>query len=220
MNDLNEHVSEKFAKSRVIIGSLLATSLITIWSAIGDPFVVECWAQQDGILQSESIWTMERWSPYAVGILIGILSWISFLISDKPLGVSTAYARSAGMIEKTFRGSAVEEKAYYSKYVPRIGWEWMLVIGLIAGAFTSATLSGEFQFRYVPTLWEQTFGHTPLKRWLVALVGGTVMGMGARWADGCTSGHGISGTLQLVVSSWIALACFFVGGVAAAYMIY
>jgi uncharacterized membrane protein YedE/YeeE len=55
---------------------------------------------------------------------------------------------------------------------------------------------------------------------MVAFIGGVVLGIGARWADGCTSGHGISGTLQLVVSSWVAVICFFIGGVATAFLLF
>ena len=40
------------------------------------------------------------WSPYLVGALIGVLTWLTFLFSDKPLGASTAYARVAGMLGK------------------------------------------------------------------------------------------------------------------------
>jgi uncharacterized membrane protein YedE/YeeE len=54
----------------------------------------------------------------------------------------------------------------------------------------------------------------------VAFIGGTVMACGARLAGGCTSGHGISGALQLSVSSWIALMCFFAGGVVTAKLMF
>lgn len=37
------------------------------------------------------------WSPYLVGALIGLLTMATFYLSDKPLGVSTAYARLAGL---------------------------------------------------------------------------------------------------------------------------
>ena len=57
-------------------------------------------------------------------------------------------------------------------------------------------------------------------RLTVALTGGILMGLGARWADGCTSGHGISGTLQLSLASWIAVICFFAAGIIAAGLIY
>ena len=49
---------------------------------------------------------------------------------------------------------------------------------------------------------------------------GIVIAIGSRWAGGCTSGHGISGTLQLAVSSWLAAVCFFVGGIATALLLY
>lgn len=164
--------------------------------------------------------TMELWSPYVVGAGIGILSWIAFLLSDKALGVSTAYARTSGMIEESLRGSAEERRPYYQKFAPKVDWEWMLVLGLILGAFISAQLSGVFALDWVPIRWEARFGETPVIRALVALIGGTIMAFGARWSRGCTSGHGISGTLQLAVSSWIAAACFFIGGIVTAMIIY
>ena len=46
------------------------------------------------------------------------------------------------------------------------------------------------------------------------------MAFGARFAGGCTSGHGISGTMQLNVGSWIAVICFFIGGIAVAYPLF
>ncbi len=160
-----------------------------------------------------------RWSPYAVGIGIGILSWIAFVFSSKPIGISTAYAKSAGMIEKVFRGSGVEQKAYYQKFKPGVDWEWMLVIGVIVGAFLSSFLSGEFAFVFLPEMWRVQSGDTVLLRFAAAFAGGSIMGIGARWAGGCTSGHGISGTLQLAVSSWVAVAAMFVGGVATAHLL-
>ena len=164
--------------------------------------------------------TMGRWSPYAVGIGIGVLSWLTFVLSDKPIGCSTAFARTSGMIERLFRGNKVLEKPYYTEFAPHVDWEWMLVVGAILGAFTSAKLSGQFKLDWVPSLWAGTFGPQPVTRVAVALLGGVLLGLGARWAGGCTSGHGISGTLQLAVSSWIAAACFFIGGVAAAFVIF
>ncbi|MBN2264969.1 MAG: YeeE/YedE family protein [Candidatus Aminicenantes bacterium] len=161
-----------------------------------------------------------RWSPYAAGIGIGILSWLTLVLSDKPIGCSTAFARTSGMIERLFRGRKVLDKAYYKEFAPRVDWEWMLVVGIILGAFTSAKLSGQFKLDWVPSLWAGTFGPGPVARVAVAFCGGILLGFGARWAGGCTSGHGISGTLQLAVSSWLAAICFFAGGIAAAFLIF
>jgi uncharacterized protein len=164
--------------------------------------------------------TEVRWSPYAVGIGIGILSWFSFLISRKPLACSTSFARTSGMIEKLFSGKKVDQKPYYKKIGLAVDWQWMLVVGIIIGSLISALLSGDFHWQWVPSLWEAAFGGNPLLRVIVALVGGICIGFGARWAGGCTSGHGISGTLQLAVSSWISAICFFIGGILTAHIIF
>lgn len=162
----------------------------------------------------------EQWSPYLIGSLIGLLSWITFVISDKPIGCSTAFTRTGGMIERLFRGQKVEERPYYKKFAPAVDWGWMLVLGVVIGSFLSACLSGQFAWLWVPDFWVEAIGNGRFGRWLIALAGGVVMGFGARWAGGCTSGHGISGTLQLALSSWLAAACFFAGGIASAMLIF
>lgn len=124
---------------------------------------------------------MEQWSPYLVGIGIGILSWVTFLLSDKPIGCSTAFARTSGMIERIFRGARVEEKPYYQKFAPIVDWQWMLVLGVVIGAFISSKLSGQFDFRWVPVVsgeLDKTFVTVPYARTIVAFIGGILMGVG------------------------------------------
>ncbi|MDD3642390.1 MAG: YeeE/YedE thiosulfate transporter family protein [Candidatus Krumholzibacteria bacterium] len=164
--------------------------------------------------------TAASWSPYAVGAGIGALSWLTFLLSDRAIGCSTAFARTSGMLERLVRGRAVDEKPYYRQFAPMIDWEWMLVAGIVIGAAASALLSQDLQWRWVPPLWEASFGPAPVPRIAAALFGGFCIGLGSRWAGGCTSGHGISGTMQLGAASWIAAICFFVGGVAVAHVLF
>ncbi len=164
--------------------------------------------------------SMKEWSPYLVGVGIGVLNIFAFLLSDKPIGCSTAYSRTSGMIEKVFRGPKVRDKAYYRKFEPVVDWEVMLVAGIVLGAFLSASMSGEFRPEMVPALWRERFGPDPVTRLAAAFVGGFLVGLGARWAGGCTSGHGISGTTQLAASSWLAVACFFIGGIATAMLLF
>ena len=163
---------------------------------------------------------IDQWSPYAVGIGIGVLSWVSFVLSDRPLACSTTFARAGGMIERLFRGKKVEEKPYYKEFPPIIDWQWMLVLGVIIGALISAVLSGQFQLKWIPQQWQIHVGDRVVGRWAAALFGGIIMGFGARWAGGCTSGHGISGTLQLALSSWLAAISFFIGGILTAMLIF
>lgn len=167
-----------------------------------------------------NVLTARRWSPYLVGAGIGILSWLSFLLSDSAIGVSTAYVRSCGMLESLFRPQQTNQKEYYQKFTPKIDWEWMLVAGLFIGAFLSAVTSGDFAAEWIPPAWAADIGTNRLPRWLTAFAGGIILAIGSRWAGGCTSGHGISGTLQLVVSSWIAVICFFISGALTAMLIY
>lgn len=167
-----------------------------------------------------NIFNLARWSPYLVGFFIGVLSWLSFLISKRPIGVSTAFARLSGMIEKIFIGKKVEYKEYYQNYEPIVDWEVMLVIGVIIGSFVSASLSGNFEIKIIPELWLNNFGSTPILRLITALIGGIFIGFGSRMSGGCTSGHGISGTMQLAVTSWIALFSFFIGGIISAQILF
>ena len=161
------------------------------------------------------------WSPYLVGALIGVLSMATFYFSDKPLGASTAYARLAGMLGRAVAPKHTSGLRYYQDNKPAVDWEVMLVIGAICGAFLAAWHGNELRFEFIPPMWAARFSEDSLMLRLgAAFVGGIFVSFGARLAGGCTSGHGISGTLQLSVGSWIAAACFFIGGIAAAMLMY
>lgn len=160
------------------------------------------------------------WNPYLVGALIGLLSMATFYFSNKPLGVSTAYARLAGLLGYLVSRPHTDSLKFYQDKAPKIEWEVMLTLGVVVGAFLAATSGAEFKVTLVPRLWEAEFGSSLALRLGVAFVGGVIMAFGARMAGGCTSGHGISGALQLSVGSWIALAAFFAGGVATAMVMY
>jgi uncharacterized protein len=204
----------------LLVVSILAIAAI---SAYGQTGVVTTNDQLGVVTESEAgggFLSLRVWSPYLVGICIGMLSWLSFLLSDHPIGVSSAVAQTGGMLETAVRGQKAKKKAYYQKLGLDIGWEWVFVVGIVIGAFLSAKLSGDFQIHWIPALWEQRFGQSIPLRLGAAFIGGVILMIGARWAGGCTSGHGISGTLQLVLSSWVALVSFFVGGAITAFLIY
>jgi hypothetical protein len=161
------------------------------------------------------------WSPYLVGALIGLLTMLTFYFSDKPLGASTAYARVAGLVGKAVAPRHTGSLKYYQDNKPAIDWEVMLVVGAVGGAFLAAWQGGELTGQWLSPMWEARFGKDSYAmRTVVALLGGVLMAFGARLAGGCTSGHGISGALQLSVGSWIALICFFAGGIATAMLMF
>ena len=164
--------------------------------------------------------TGPAWSPYLVGALIGVLSMLTFYFSDKPLGASTSYARLAGMIGRLIARRHTDSLHFYTKTTPAVDWQVMLVTGILIGGFLAAWTGGEITGRWLPPFWVERFGESVGLRLVVGFLGGALMAFGARMAGGCTSGHGISGALQLSVGSWVALIGFFVGGVATAMILF
>jgi uncharacterized protein len=162
----------------------------------------------------------QRWSPYLAGALSGLVSIGSIWFVGKYLGASTTFVRTTGMLEKLFSPERVANMPYFLKEVPLIDWQWMFVIGIAIGAFFAAVSSGSFRLQAVPTMWQERFGTAIVPRAMVAFIGGIIAMFGARLADGCPSGHGLSGSLQLAVSGFIALACFFIGGLITANLLY
>jgi uncharacterized membrane protein YedE/YeeE len=160
------------------------------------------------------------WSPYIVGACIGVLSWLTFYFSDKPIGASSFYAQVAGFIGKLFAKRHIESLTYFKENPPRVGWEFVFVVAAIVGGSIAALTDGEFVNEWIPPMWEARFGDSIALRAAIAFGGGILMAFGARLAGGCTSGHGISGTMQLNVASWIAVICFFVGGIAVAFLLF
>lgn len=156
------------------------------------------------------------WSPYVVGAGIGVLSWLTFYFSNKPVGASSFYAHVAGFIGKSFAKRRTESLDYFKENPPRVGWGFAFVLAIIAGGAIAALTGGEFANEWLPPMWEARFGDGIALRAAIGFGGGMLMAFGARLAGGCTSGHGISGTMQLNPGSWITVICLFIGGIAVA----
>ena len=187
---------------------LVGFSLAAMWASLASAGEIVVDARQ---------YSGPAWSPYLVGALLGVLSWLTFYFSDKPIGASSFYATLAGMAGKLFARRHVESLAYYKSNPPVLDWEFAFIIATVGGAFIAAFSGGEITGEWLPPMWEARFGAGTIGlRAVIAVLGGILMAFGARLAGGCTSGHGISGTLQLSVGSWIAVLCFFLGGIAVA----
>lgn len=162
----------------------------------------------------------KSWPPYLVGAGIGILSCFAFLTADHPLGITSAFENTAAIAEKVVVPSAAEQNEYFQDESPKIDWGWMLVLGVFLGALISSKLSDDRDAPDVLALWQWKFGNSTLLRYSMAFLGGAIMLFGARLAKGCTSGHGISGTLQLAVSSWLFFIIIFAAGIATAFLLF
>lgn len=58
-----------------------------------------------------------------------------------------------------------------------------------------------------------------LKGFLILIIAGIMVGFGARWAGGCTSGHAIVGLSNLELPSLISVIGFFIGGLVMTWFI-
>lgn len=166
------------------------------------------------------------WNPYLAGALLGVLAIVSVYATTQLmgktsyLGASTTFVRAAGLIERTVAPTHVAENIYFTKEKVRVDWQFMLVLGIFLGALISSTTDKSFKLESVPPTWEKRFGSSIGKRAAGAFLGGIVAMIGARMADGCPSGHGLSGMMQLSMSAFVALGMFFAVGVVVAALLY
>ncbi len=155
-------------------------------------------------------------TPYLVGVGLGVLSWIAFAIARDPLGVTTALSRVGQPVAAALIGEhAATTNAYWAP-MP-FAWDYgvFFLVGIPLGAFVSSVVAGTFRIEVVPRFWRERFGASVFKRFAWAFVGGAAIMYGARLAGGCTSGHGLSGGMQLAVSSWVFLAVMFASAIGA-----
>lgn len=165
--------------------------------------------------------TKARWNPYLVGVGIGILSWVAFALVNQPLGISTALSSVSSVCAlPVMGGEAVAKNAYWAKFPFKLDGGMLFLIGTFLGSLLSVLASRTFRLEKVPAVWAERFGSCPAKRMVAAFLGGVVIMFGARMAGGCTSGHGISGSLQLALSSWIFFLTMFVFGVVTAFLLF
>lgn len=194
-------------------------SVVLFFFLIASP--VAAWSQELRELPDPYPYPEPAWSPYLVGMLIGLLTMMTLTFSKKPVGASSAYADLAGLIGRLISARHIRSLPYYQDHKPAFSWTLVFIAFAILGSFLAAWSGGELTGYYLQDLWVQRFGDDSYAfRTVLAFSGGAVMVYGARMAGGCTSGHGISGTLQLAVSSWVSVICFFLGGIVSAMLLY
>jgi len=155
----------------------------------------------------------KSWSPYVAGVIIGLLQIPAFLLINTALGTSSSYVTMSGTLASLF-DPGIGQIDYVAKHLSggKNWWQVATVVGIAIGAFISSRWSGTAR-RNVSPVWEKVLGTSSLwLRMALAFVSGFMLLLGARIADGCTSGHGISGMAQLAISSFVTVGCMFAGG--------
>lgn len=146
---------------------------------------------------------VDRWPFWAGGIAIGAVLLAMLKLGNRPLGVST------GLEELT---CVVQNESV------RASWRLKLLGGIALGAFLAHALSGGGVTTIPPTLLAMTNGNAFASIGLL-FGGGVLVGLGARYAGGCTSGHSILGVAMLARSSLWATAAFMATGFATTWLL-
>jgi uncharacterized membrane protein YedE/YeeE len=156
-------------------------------------------------------------NPYLVGVLLGLVLFVAFLLTGSGLGASGSLNRYVVFIEDAIVPDHINQLPYLINMAggdknPLDDYWVFLSLGVLLGGFTSGLIHHRVRFETNkgPHITNKT-------RWLMAFLGGILMGYGARFARGCTSGQGLSGGAVLSVGSWAFLLAVFAGAYAVAY---
>lgn len=157
--------------------------------------------------------------PVFAGILIGIVMLLAFVITGRGIGTSGAMTRIIAVIQNTLAPGLTQASDYFSRYFahgqnPLDNWLLYLFAGLLLGSFVAASLCRDLRFEVL-----KGPNASVLKRLLLALLGGFLIGFAARLARGCTSGLALVGGAELAVGAWVFMLCVFAGGYAAAWFV-
>jgi uncharacterized membrane protein YedE/YeeE len=133
----------------------------------------------------------ERLPWFIAGPVIGLCVVALFALTNQRMGVTTSYVEMGNLI----RGRA-----------PSQAWRVWFFVGLAVGAAIVGILQGGLA---LGLSYGALGAILPIAVLIpVLFVGGTLIGYGARWAGGCTSGHGISGVSSLSPASFVATGTF------------
>jgi len=152
------------------------------------------------------------WPPYITGIFLGMLQIPGLLFLRKMIGASSSFTVLVSTAFCTLGGGLCN--GYFSKARGAqlaMWWQNIYVAAATLGGAISAILAHS-------TYWT-TSGSTVAMNPGMAIFGGFLILFGARLANGCTSGHGISGFSALAIKSILSVPAMFIGGIITAFFL-
>ena len=151
--------------------------------------------------------------PYLAGVCLGLVLLAAFVFAGRGLGASGAFASSAAGIVAAASPARAAANPYFARYLGGDGpWrEWLLfeIAGVILGGFLSAFFAGRLRAAI-----ERGPNISGRSRLAYAFGGGSVMGIGAVLARGCTSGLALAGGALLSAGAWFFMIAAFAGAYA------
>ncbi|MFN8572986.1 MAG: YeeE/YedE thiosulfate transporter family protein [Gemmatimonadaceae bacterium] len=140
-----------------------------------------------------------------MGIALGTVLFLSYLLAGRGLGASGAFAAVAGKTIGATLPNAVAGTPALADRIPLDAtlldnWSVLEIVGVFLGGALSAYLAGRWR--------RPSSEHVTASTWRT-LLGGVLMGFGARLAYGCTSGLALSGGALLATGAWIFIPAAF-----------
>ncbi len=186
--------------------------------------------------QSFLEWVSQPWhwavSGAAIALVLFLLNWMG-----RGFGVSSTFRTMCAM------AGAGKKVPFFQMDVKNDMWRMMFVLGAVIGGFIAgnflrspeAVAISQSTVDYLATIGisypasdakglgylpSELFNFTNIKGLLMAIAGGFLVGFGARYAGGCTSGHAITGLSHLQLPSLITVIGFFIGGILMTWFIF
>ncbi len=173
------------------------------------------------------------WPWWVSGPLLGLMVPMLLLLANKQFGVSSSLRHICAAV------LPVKKAKYFDYDWKSSAWNIALVLGVIAGAAIAVLFLNGDAAPGVSAAAEELFASWGLSApealqpqelfapgslgspvvLFVLIAGGFLVGFGARYANGCTSGHAIMGLSLLSVGSLVAVVGFFIGGLAMAHLL-
>ena len=175
----------------------------------------------------------EPWPWYVAGPLIGLVVPLLLLLAGRSFGVSSSLQHICA--------------AWLPSWTNTLRYDWRRTglwnLAFVAGILLGGVIAGRFLANPEPVAISDSTrsalaamgirdfsGLVPsdligwsslltLRGFTAMVVGGFLVGFGARWAGGCTSGHAITGLATLQAASFLAVAGFFAGGLFVAWVV-
>ncbi|MDG5767955.1 YeeE/YedE thiosulfate transporter family protein [Balneolales bacterium ANBcel1] len=176
----------------------------------------------------------QPWPWYVAGPVIGLFVPLLLFLGNKQFGISSSLRHTCA--------ACVPGNIPFFKYDWKSEgmWNLVLVLGVFIGGFLggyvfqnpepialSASTIADLQYLGVTDF--SGFVPSDIFSWgnlltaqglIVMVLGGFLVGFGARYAGGCTSGHAISGISNLQLASVTAAVSFFIGGLIVTHLLY
>ncbi len=156
------------------------------------------------------MWFKNAWPYVTGGVLLALFQIVTFATTGNPWGVSGVFANWGAWLFEAVGGS-VDEWYYFSSpgaqatltngFLDDAG-TWRN-LGIIFGALFSTLIASGFKFKKIKSV----------RQVVAAVLGGLLMGYGARIAYGCNIGALFSGIASLSLSGWVFAIFMFAGAV-------